>query len=92
MTAVCYKESGALVLNLFDTTDGNIKQVIGKPVLTSVKGDYNKIKLTAVGQSLFMLTFNHEAERDYTYTQALLFKMTPVQNVIDDLNWKECLC
>lgn len=92
VTAVCYKESGALVLNLFDTKDGNIKQITGKAVLTSVKGMYsNKLTLTAVGQSLFVLTFNHEPERDYAYTQALMFKMAPDQNIIDDLNWKEQL-
>ncbi|WP_127496004.1 hypothetical protein [Paenibacillus glycanilyticus] len=91
VTAVCYKESGALVLNLFETTDGNIKQIAGKAVLTSVKGSSNKLTLTAIGQSLFVLAFNHEPERDYAYTQALMFKMAPDQNVIDDLNWKEQL-
>ncbi|MCK9858826.1 hypothetical protein CFI03_009540 [Paenibacillus sp. ATY16] len=91
VTAVCYKESGALVLNLFDTTDGNIKQIAGKAVLTSVKGSSNKLTLTAIGQSLFVLAFNHEPERDYAYTQALMFKMAPDQNVIDELNWKEQL-
>lgn len=91
VTAVCNKATGALVLTLFDTTDGNIKQIAAKTVLTTLKNSYNKLKFTAVGQSLFVLTFNHTPEPDYAYTQALLFRMTPDQNVIDDLNWKEQL-
>lgn len=91
VTAVSNKATGALVLTLFDTADGNIKQITTKTVLTTVKSSYNKLTLTAVGQSLFVLAFNHEPEPGYAYTQALMFKMAPDQNVIDDPNWKEQL-
>ncbi|TCN01162.1 hypothetical protein EV294_101614 [Paenibacillus sp. BK033] len=91
VTAVSNKAAGTLVLTLIDTTDGNNKQITSKTLLTTVKSSYNKLTLTAIGQSLFVLAFSHEPEPGYAYTQAILFKMAPDQNLIDDLNVKEQL-
>lgn len=83
--------TGMLVLSVFDTVDGKTSRLTDKMLLNSVKGSYNRLRFVPLGQSLFALTFNHEPERDYAYTQAIMLKMTPIQNVIEDLNLKEQL-
>ncbi|MDQ0112313.1 hypothetical protein [Paenibacillus harenae] len=83
--------TATLMLSVFDTVDGKTSMLTGKTLLNSVKGSYNKLRLVPLGQSLFALTFNHEPERDYAYTQAIMVKITPIQNVIEDLNLREQL-
>ncbi|MDQ0060136.1 hypothetical protein [Paenibacillus harenae] len=91
MSVVNYYQTGALVLSLFDTVGGKTTVLSNKAILNTVKGSYNRLRFVPLGQSLFALTFNHEPERDYAYTQAIMVKITPIQNVIEDLNLREQL-
>lgn len=86
MSAINFYPMGLLIIIVYDTTFGNTVRLFERVILHTVKGISNRLRFIPLGQSLFALTFNHETELNYAYTQAVMLKMTPIQTKIDGLN------
>ncbi|WP_173275237.1 hypothetical protein [Paenibacillus sp. NEAU-GSW1] len=81
--------TGALTLSILDTANPMVRSIASKVILSTVKGNHNKLQLVPMGNDIFVLGFNHVTEPGYNYTQAAMLRVTT--EVIDVFTQQEQL-
>jgi len=85
------RQTGSITTNMYDRSGGVLKLLFDRQQLDTVKGAYNRFRFLSLGDSLYVLTFNSEADPNCDFTQALLLRMTGDMTGFEAVNAKEQL-